>query len=132
MSDFAKRLLTDLGIGLACVVISALCFGLFSTDSTTEFLRILSDCFFLAAVMLLATGGLTFTQNGGVWDGIGFSFKTAFDRVRGNFEQDRVTFAQYREQREQKSTRSPKSALIAGAIFLALSLIVLAVYNKLL
>ena len=129
MSDFAKRLLTDLGIGLVCVVICAMCFGLFSTESATEFLRILSDCFFLAAVLMLATGGLTFTKNGGVWDGIGFSFKTAVARVRGNFEQDHMTFAQYREEREQKSSRSPKSALIAGVIYLALSLAVLAAYN---
>jgi len=129
MSESRKRLLIDLGIGLLAVVVCAVWFDLFSAPTLADALRILSDCFFLAAVLMLATGGLTFTSNGGVWDGIGFTFKTAFSRIKGQYEQERFTFAQYREERERKHNKSPRSALISGAVYLVLALIVLAAYN---
>ena len=128
MSKSLQKLLTDLGIGLAAVVVSAFWFDLFGAESLSDAMRILSDCFFLAAVLMLATGGLTLTKNGGVWDGLGFTFKTAFGRMKRDYDSERVTFAQYRQEREQKNS-SPASALIAGFIYLTLALVFLAVYN---
>lgn len=128
MSDFTKRFLVDLGIGLAAVIVSALWFDLFSAQTLVDVMRILSDCFFLAAVLMLATGGLTLTRNGGVWDGLGFTFKQGFERIKGSYEQERLTFAEYREQREKKS-KSPSSALIAGAVYLVIALAFLIAYN---
>lgn len=129
MSDFAKRLLVDFGIGAFAVVVCALWFDLFSAQTMADTLRILSDCFFLAAVLMLATGGLTFTKNGGVWDGLGFTFKQGFARIKGNFEEERMTFAEYREQREKKNNKSPSSALISGAIYLVIAMAFLVAYN---
>lgn len=129
MSDSTKHLLVDLGIGLAAVVLSVLLLDPFSAGTTAEVLRILSDAFFLAAVLLLASGGLTFTKNGGVWDGLGFTFKQGYARMKGNYEEKRFTFADYRAERERKSSKSPASALISGAVYLVISLALLAAYN---
>ncbi len=129
MSDSTKRLLVDLGIGALAVIVSAIWFDLFSAETLQDTLRILSDCFFLAAVLMLATGGLTLTRNGGVWDGLGFTFKQGFARMKGSYEEDRMTFAQYREQREQKSRKSPGSALISGVIYMVIAIAFLIAYN---
>ena len=128
MSESTQKLLTDLGIGLAAAVAGAFLFDLFGAETLSDTFRILSDCFFLSAVLMLATGGLTLTKNGGVWDGLGFTFKTAIGRMKRSYDEDRVTFAQYREERERKNT-SPASALIAGGIYLILALGFLAAYN---
>lgn len=128
MQESTKKLLVDLVLGLVIALASAFLFGLFQAASTSDLFRIASDCFFVPAVILLAIGGLTWTKNGGVWDGIGFTFKTAMNRVKRNYDEERMTFAEYREERERK-TSSPKSALIAGAIYLVFALLFLAVYN---
>lgn len=128
MAESTKKLLVDLGLGLAIAIAAAFWFELFQAATLRDVLRILSDCFFLPAVILLASGGLTWTKNGGVWDGIGFTFKTAVSRVRKTYDEERVTFAEYREEREKKSS-SPRSSLIAGAIYLAIALVLLAAYN---
>lgn len=128
MSESTQKLLTDLGIGFAGAVVSAIWFDLFGAETTSDVLRILSDAFFLPAVLMLATGGLTLTKNGGVWDGLGFTFKTVISRMKRTYDEDRMTFAQYREERERKNT-SPRSALISGVVYLALALIFLAAYN---
>ena len=128
MSESTKKLLIDLGIGFAGAVAAAFLFDLFGAETLSDTLRILSDCFFLSAVIMLASGGLTLTKNGGVWDGLGFTFKTAIGRMKRDYDTERVTFAQYRQEREGKNT-SPASALIAGSIYLALALAFLAAYN---
>lgn len=128
MAESTKKLLVDLGLGLAIAIAAAVWFELFQASTLLDVLRILSDCFFLPAVILLASGGLTWTKNGGVWDGIGFTFKTAVSRVRKTYDEERVTFAEYREEREKKSS-SPRSSLIAGAIYLVIALVLLAAYN---
>lgn len=128
MSESTQKLLTDLGIGFVGAVVAAFWYDLFHAETLTDILRILSDCFFLPAVLMLATGGLTLTKNGGVWDGLGFSFKTAIGRMKRDYDTERVTFAQYREEREAKRS-SPASALIAGAVYLVLALGFLAAYN---
>ena len=128
MSESTQKLLTDLGIGFAGAVAAAFWFDLFAAETLSDTLRILSDCFFLPAVLMLASGGLTLTKNGGVWDGLGFTFKTAIGRMKRDYDAERVTFAQYREQREEKNS-SPASSLIAGAVYLVLALGFLAAYH---
>ena len=128
MSESTQKLLTDLGIGCVGAVVAALWFDLFGAETLSDALRILSDSFFLPAVLMLATGGLTLTKNGGVWDGLGYSFKTTIGRMRRNYDEQRVTFAQYREEREKKNS-SPSSALISGCVYLILALVFLAAYN---
>ena len=129
MSESRVKLLVDLGMGLAMAVGAAFLFDLFHAGSIQDVLRILSDCFFLPGVMFLGMGGLTWTKNGGVWDGIGFTFKSIAGRMRRNYDEERVTFAQYREERAAKNS-SPASSLITGAVYLTLALAFLFAYNQ--
>ncbi len=129
MSESRVKILVDLGLGLATAVGAAFLFDLFHAPNLQDALRILSDSFFLPAVLFLGIGGLTWTKNGGVWDGIGFTFKTVASRMRRNYDEERITFAQYREERAEKNS-SPKSALITGAVYLVLALVFLIAYNK--
>lgn len=131
MTESTKKLLVDLGLGLAIAVVVSFWFDLYEAANLLDALRILSDCFFIAAAFLLASGGLTWTKNGGVWDGLGYSFKTVIMRMRKNYEEERITFAEYRERRESKST-SPRSALISGAVYLVIALAFLVAYNMVL
>lgn len=128
MSKFWQKCLVDLGIGLVCAIAAAFMFDVFHASSLNEAMRILSDCFFLPAILMLGIGGLTWTKNGGVWDGIGFTFKSVMQRMNRNYEQEHITFAQYREEREKKNT-SPASALISGGVCLVIALVFLTVYN---
>lgn len=127
MSEFQKKLLFNsvLGLIIAAAVVSF--GGLFQAESARDVFRILSDGFFVAAAMLLGMGGLVWTYNGGVLDGLGYSVKTLFSRMTRDFEKNKVSFAEYREQREKKAS-SPKAMLVVGAILMVIAVIFLLVY----
>ena len=128
MGDTRKKILTDLIIGLVMAAALAALTDVFHADNPSDLYRLLSDCFFLPAVILLAGAGLTWAKNGGVWDGLGFSMKTLMVRMFRSYEDKRITFAEYRERREEKAS-SPIPSLIAGAVYLALAMVFLALYN---
>lgn len=122
MSSSLKKFLIDLGIGLIAVFGLCCGTGLFTMETTADTLRILSDGFFLIGALFLAIGGLTFTNNGGVFDGLVYTFKTHINRMRRDYEQRRQSFAQYREEREKKN-KSPKESLLAGLVLAAIGLV---------
>lgn len=128
MGDTQKSILIDLFIGLVIALAGAILMDVFHAQNLRDVLRLLSDCFFLPAAILLAGSGLTWAKNGGVWDGLGFTVKTMFIRMMPDYDDRRVTFAEYREQRESKRS-SPIPALVAGLIFLALAMVFLVLFN---
>lgn len=117
MDESRKKLLVDLVLGLVMVIVAVCLLDPFHAGSVRDVFRILSDCFFLPAVLLLGSAGLTWAKNGGVWDGLGFTMRNLIDRMKPNYEKERVTFAQYREKREEKMS-SPVNSLIAGLVYL--------------
>ena len=129
MNETLKKFLIDLGIGLAVAAVISFLMGVSSGEEMADILRILSDAFFVAAAIFLVTGGLTFTVNGGVMDGLGFATKTGIARIKRDFETSKQSFAQYREERESKA-KSPAASLLAGAVLLVIALILLMVYNS--
>lgn len=128
MSDLWKKYLTDLGIGAVLIVSLCAVTGLFGAENASDVFRILSDGFFVAGFLFLCLGGLTFTKNGGVMDGLSFTFKTAFARMRSDFETARMSFAEYREEREKKAS-SPLPSVLAGLTYLVLAVVFLLVYS---
>lgn len=122
MGDSLKKFLIDTGSGL--IIAFGLCcgMGLFDAEAAADILRILSDGFFLVGAMFLAIGGLTFTSNGGVFDGLFYTVKVQIDRMRRDYEQRRQSFAEYREQREKKN-KSPKESLLAGLVLAVIGLV---------
>ena len=129
MNETLKKFLIDAVIGLALAVLLAMLMGVFSAKTGTDVFRILSDSFFAVAAGFLAVGGITFTVNGGVMDGLGFATKTGIARIRRDFETSHMTFAQYREERERKAT-SPAAALLTGAVLMVIAVIMLAAYSN--
>ena len=129
MNETLKKFLIESAVGVVVSVLLSFLLGLFDAHGTADVLRILSDAFFVSAAMFLVTGGITFTVNGGVMDGLGFAAKTGIARVKRDFETSKISFAEYREERERKA-KSPAASLLAGALLLVIALILLAFYNN--
>lgn len=129
MGDTRKKILADLIVGMVIAVALAYLTDVFHAETKKDTYRLLSDCFFLPAVILLASAGLTWTKNGGVWDGLVFSMKTMMSRMTRRYEENRITFAEYRQKREEKSS-SPIPSLVAGTFYLLLAMVFLALYNR--
>lgn len=128
MSAPTKKFLIDTGIGALVAVLIWLAEGLFSAETAKDVFRILSDGFFVAGFLFLGLAGLTWAKNGGAMDGLGFTLKTAIARMRADYDDARVTFAQYREEREKKAS-SPRSAVYAGLVHMALAIIMMLLYS---
>lgn len=129
MNETLKKFLINLGIGLVLAAAISFMMGVSTEEGTADRLRILSDAFFVAAAIYLVTGGLTFTVNGGVMDGLGFATKTGIARIKRDFETSKQSFAEYREERERK-VKSPAASLLAGAVLLVIAIVLLKVYNS--
>lgn len=129
MRDSVRKFLIDAGVGLGLAALVCVIQGLFKAGTEADVLRILCDGFFTAAMLLLAAGGLQWTCNGGVLDGLGFTFSRGIARMRRDFETSHMSFAEYREKREKKA-RTPKYLLLAGACHLVIALILFTAYSK--
>lgn len=130
MSKSGIRFLVDSVIGLVVAVVVWWIEGLFQAETALDVLRILSDGFFVAGMLFLAMGGLKWTTNGGVMDGLGFTFKTGLARIRSDYETAHMSFREYREARQEKAT-SPKSSLLAGTLHIAIAAVLYLVYTLL-
>ena len=129
MNETLKKFLIESAVGLVLAVALSFLLGLLNAQSAADVFRILSDAFFVSAAFFLVTGGITFTVNGGVMDGLGFATKTGIARVKRDFETAKISFAEYREERARKA-KSPAASLLAGVLLLAIALILLALYSN--
>ena len=130
MRDSTIKFLVDLGIATVVAVLVWVLEDLFHAETPQDTFPILSDGFFVAGAMFLAMGGMTWTKNGGVMDGLGFTFKTVLARIRSDYETSRMTFAEYREEREKKAS-SPVPMVLAGLVHIVLAAVTLLIYQKL-
>ncbi len=88
------------------------------------------DAFFVATVVVLGFGGLVWCRNKGTFDMITFGVSTAFHihfPLSKNVDAEKEDFYKYRE-RKAKERKPISGILIAGAIYLCLSLIMLIIY----
>lgn len=121
------KFLIFLVIGLVLALGVAFNRGLAGAEDTAGALIALCDGFFVAGALLFGIGALQWTYNGGVMDGLTFTFKTAVARIRKHYEEDKKSFADYRAEREEKSV-SPKWMLLAGLAHLAAAAALLMAY----
>lgn len=129
MSKGTIKYLVITGVGLVIALLVSWSQGIFGAETASDVLRLVCDGFFVAGALLLAYGGLTWTSNGGVFDGLTFTFKQAFARIKRDYEEQRVTFAEHRERREAKAS-SPKYALLAGLTHMVIAVIIMVVYQQ--
>lgn len=123
------KVLIPLAVGLVIAVIMMFSSGITSAQSVHDALRIVCDAFFVPGAMLLMYGGLRWTYNGGVMDGLGYSAKLMINRMRPHYEEHRQSFAEYRSKRESKA--QPAFPLVAsGLILLAIAVVLYVIYGQ--
>lgn len=134
MTDSMKNFLISLAYGGAIVVLAfAISYGqrdnfMFDKGSVDVFLHCLCDGLFVAAVMLLGTGGLKAVRNQGVFDVMGFGMKSVIEWTIPMLRREEKEDLQAYRERKEAVRKSAKSLLLAGAAYLVLAVICLPVY----
>ena len=126
MTQKRKDILVNLIVGL----VVALAVTLLNPQMVDNLIQRICDGCFVAAVLLLGFGGLMFARNQGTFDMMTYSMASVFRlhmpaaSIGHARDED---FATYKERKAQKR-KSPAGSLIAGAVYLALSVILLVIY----
>lgn len=125
MSERKKDFLLNLAVGGVLAVVMLIVELARGRDILTS----LCNCFSVPAVFLLGIGGLKGIRNRGAFDVMGFGLKSTVETfipmLRKN---EKETFDDYRE-RKESSRRSSRGLLMAGAVYLAMSVVLLIVYE---
>ena len=125
MSDRVRSFLISLAAG---AVIAA---AVFALNLSREYgaLRSLCDGFFVAAVFLLGIGGIKAARNKGSFDVAGFGLRHVVDMtIPALRREEKENMQQYRE-RKALERKSSVGLLLAGGVYLAISVIVLVIYE---
>lgn len=98
-----------------------------------SWLRMLCDGCFVAAVLLLGSGGLKFARNQGTFDMMAYSMKSVFhlhypfSKMNSPLEEKEEDFMDYKERK--RAQRKPADELLwSGLIYLIGSAVFLALY----
>lgn len=125
MSAKVRDLLFNLLIG---AVVAAAVFAL-NLSREYAVLRCLCDGLFVASVFLLGIGGIKAVRNQGVFDVAGFGLRHVMDMaIPALRREEKEDMQQYRE-RKALERKSSIGLMLAGGVYLALSLVALAVYE---
>ena len=125
MSDKVREFLIYLAAGAAVTA------AVFALNLSREYgaLRSLCDGFFVAAVLLLGVGGIKAVRNKGTFDVAGFGLRHVVDITIPAFRrEEKEDLHQYRE-RKALERKSSVGLLLAGGVYLAISVIVLIIYE---
>ena len=91
--------------------------------------HILTDAFFIPAILILGAGALVFTTNEGAFDAITFGLKSFWGMFSKKLKPRQETYYDYRMSRQEK--KLPFGfLLICGAIFFAVSMVMLSLYYR--
>ena len=129
MNEKQKGILIHLCVG-AVIAGAVMILGLSRGHSV---LRILCDGCFVAAVMLLGSGGLKFARNQGAFDMMAYGVKTAFhlhypfSKMNSPLDEREEDFVAYKE-RKRAQRKSSAEILWAGLVYLVASVVFLVIY----
>ncbi len=128
MKEKKKDFLIYLAVGF---VIAAAVFAL-NLSRDYEVVRCLCDGFFVASVMLLGLGGIKTARNQGVFDVMGYGAKSTLETFLPFLKKtdEKEDIYQYKE-RKAAERRGSAAMLLAGGVYLALSVIALIFYETL-
>ena len=125
MRGIRKAFLTCLVLG--AVLGAAVCALNVSRDYGWS--RSVCDGLFVAAVMLLGAGSIRAVYNRGAFDVAGYGLRWAVElAIPALRRAEKEDIHQYRERKESER-KSPGGLLLAGTVYLVLSLAALAVYE---
>ncbi len=121
-----KAFLRDLLIGAA---VAALVFGL-GLYREYSLMRCFCDGFFVVAVFQIGVGVIVLARNKGSFDAVGFGLRSVLQTHFPSFGKgEKEDIMAYRE-RKALSRKSAMPLILSGLVYLALSLIFLALYYR--
>lgn len=129
MSEKRKGILIHICLG---AVIAAAVAALGMSKGYPVLHRLCDGCF-VAAVLLLGSGGLKFARNQGTFDIMTYSLKAAFhlhfpfSKMNSPLEEKEEDFADYKERKRAKR-KSSAELLWAGLLYLAASVVFFVLY----
>ena len=127
MRSVKKYLITAV-VGLLLVGAIVWSKDLFAQTAPVAVFHILCDAFFAVGVVIFAAGVLVFSSNEGTFDIFVYGVSSFVDIFRKKSQKKYNTFYDYRESRED--LKLPFGFLmLTGAVFIAVSLVMLYFYN---
>ena len=124
-----KKYLTTIIVGLVIAGYVAYTQGLFTHNETKMIFHTLSNSFFVSGVLVTGMGGLVFVSNEGSFDGLTYAMKCFFNIFRKERKSNLRTYYDYKQSKGDRN-RGFGYMLICGAIFLAISGIMLLLYSN--
>jgi len=122
------KILITLAVGLAVSFGVMLFSGIFVANGAKSVLRILTDAFFVCGVLFGGIGLLRLISNQGTFDGIAYAGRSALGFLIPPAALDKgMTYSKYVEKRREK-VKTFLHFIIAGVIFIVVSIIFLIVY----
>ena len=95
-----------------------------------ELLKVLCNAFFVPGMCTLGLGVLIWSTNGGTFDMIVFGVIKLFDLFKKDLTKVKYkTFYDYRKAQQEKQ-RSFSAYIVVGAVFIAVSILFLVLYNN--
>ena len=127
MRSFKKYLITA-AVGLLMVGAIVWSKDLFAQTEPVTVFHILCDAFFASGIVIFAAGVLVFSSNEGTFDIFVYGVSSFVDMFRKKSMKKYNTFFDYRESRED--LKLPFGfLLLTGAVFIAVSLVMLYFYH---
>lgn len=127
MRSFKKYLITA-AVGLLMVGAIIWSKDLFAQTEPVTVFHILCDAFFASGIVIFAAGVLVFSSNEGTFDIFVYGVSSFVDMFRKKSMKKYNTFFDYRESRED--LKLPFGfLLLTGAVFIAVSLVMLYFYH---
>ncbi len=115
-----KKYLLTLGVGLLIAFAIANSKDVFAQTDLSKIFHILTDSFFVPAVLIMGFGGLVFVSNEGAFDGITYAVTSFMDIFRKNKKNKYHTYYDYKESKGNRNT-SFWFLLICGLVFMAIT-----------
>ena len=125
-----RKLILLFGITLAAAVAVLFLRGVVKAQGPKDVLRCASDACFVSGVVMAVIGGLVWTADQGVADGLTYGFSRFFTRRGPGYEDRRESYSEYRERKHAKKLHVAEF-LISGGVFIALALLLLIPYEML-
>lgn len=129
MKKIYKYLIT-FAVGLLLTFFALLVKDVFHLTETVDLMKAFCDATFVAGVLLACAGGLVVASNGGVFDMLAYGVRMIFVVFKRNVtERKYKDFYEYREARKANK-RSFAFLIVVGLVYIAVSMIFLALYYK--
>lgn len=126
MKKIIKYIIT-IGIGLVIALIIANSKNIFSETNNKNIYHILSDSFFVPAIIITGFGLLIYVSNEGIFDGLTFAIMSFIQMFKKKLEKKYDSFYEYKERK--KANKMPvKFVLISGLILMAIAIIMYILY----